>query len=213
MTNSKKISPITAAAFIAAGAELSRSGLRIMRVTKSGQLVAGPDNEPVTETRYLADVANAQLGYLRFVNGKVEEAMAPVSLGQKISRDDLPEHGPHDNGDGWHPAVAIQLRSMSTGEVFIFKNTSQGGRAAAGELLSKFGYHAASGGRGIPVVELTVTSYAHKRFGRVYKPSFVIVGWLDEGDPSAAPAIPDGGPPRVDAVKPNDELHDEDIPF
>jgi hypothetical protein len=107
----------------------------------------------------------------------------------------------------------LQLRSIKTGEELLYKATSLGGLAAVGDLMTRYGHRLRAGDRGIPVVDLVSRRYVHKRYGPLFNPSFPIVDWLPEGDPSAAPAIPDGGPPKLDAVKPEDELHDEDIPF
>jgi hypothetical protein len=211
MTNSK-LTLLSGAAFIAAGAELNRSRLPILKLTKDGKWVAGPDNAPVTETRFAADVPGVQRGYMRFVNGTTEEVMRPVALG-KVLRDELTNDIADEDGEGWREAVSLQLRSIKTGEELLYKATSLGGLAAVGELMTKYGHRLRTGGRGIPVVDLDSRRYLHKRYGTLFNPSLPIVDWLHEGDPSAAPAIPDGGPPKLNAVKPEDELHDEDIPF
>jgi hypothetical protein len=211
MTNSK-LTLLSGAAFIAAGAELNRSRLPILKLTKDGKWVAGADNTPVSETRFAADVAGVQRGYMRFVNGTVEEMMRPVALA-KISRDELPNDTAYEDEERWREAVSLQLRSIKTGEELLYKATSQGGLAAVGALMSAYGHRLRTGDQGIAVVDLVSRRYVHKRYGPLFKPSFPIVDWLDEGDPSTSPMIPSGGSPAPAAEKPDEGLLSDQIPF
>ena len=171
--------------------------------------------DTIAEIQFAANVQGASRGWTCFRDGAVvDEKMVLVSLGRKISPEELADHGPYDGGDGWHLAVSLQLRSMRTGQECLFKSTSLGGRAAFGELLTTHGLRLASGDSGIPVIELGVSHYTHRRYGLVYEPSFKVVGWLDEYDPGASPAIPSAGPPMPpthDAAKLEDELRDDEI--
>lgn len=171
----------TANAFAAAGSELGDSALPILKLAKSGNWIFGTENTPVSETRFAADVRGSQRGFVCFIDGEVVgEVMVPVALGKVISPDELPDHGPYEGTDGWKPSASIQLRSTETGEQFVFKPTSQGGHAAIGALLTKYGYRLGLGKGGIPIVDLDVTSYEHKRYGTVFKPVFKIVSWQNE---------------------------------
>ena len=184
--NSNKLALRTAAdAFLEAGADFSRSNHPILRLTKGGVWVAGADKTPIAEIQFAANVQGASRGWTCFRDGAVvDEKMVLVSLGRKISPEELADHGPYDGGDGWHLAVSLQLRSMRTGQECLFKSTSLGGRAAFGELLTTHGLRLASGDSGIPVIELGVSHYTHRRYGLVYEPSFKVVGWLDESTPA-----------------------------
>ena len=72
----------------------------------------------------------------------------------------------------------------------VFKTTSQGGRSAIAELLTKYDFRLDIGKGGSPVVELGATLVrAPASFGNVSKPQLRIVRWLEEDD------LPnDGGP-------------------
>ena len=74
------------------------------------------------------------------------------------------------------------MRSAESGEEFLFKPTSHGGRSAIGALLTKYGYRLSLGKAGIPIVDIDVSSYEHKRYGTVYKPVFKLVSWQEEVD-------------------------------
>lgn len=193
----------TANAFAAAGSELGGSSLPIMKLSKSGIWVTGSENMEVAETRYAADVQGAQRGFVCFVGGEViDEAMVPVALGEVILPGNLPDHGPYEAGDGWQPCASIQLRAIETGEEFIFKPTSHGGRAAIGALLTAYSFRLIAGKGGIPIVDLAVTSYEHRRYGTVVKPVFRIVSWQD------GESLASGG-----GEKRGGEFPDDTVPF
>jgi hypothetical protein len=210
-SNSNKPTPPTAAAFLAAGSELGRPNLPILKFTKGGAWVVGADNAPVTETRFVADVPGAEHGFTCFVDHKVvDEVMTPVSHGKKVSQNDLRAHG---RGGGWSPSASIRLQSLRTGKEFLYKTTSQGGRATIGELLTEYAHRLEAGKGGVPVVELAVSRYEHKLYGTVHTPQFRIMGWQNDADPAATPVTPGGRAPNVGAFSLSEELGDDDIPF
>ena len=105
-----------------------------------------------------------------------------MGAGQKIEESNLEDHGPYQDSDGWTETASIQLRSIESGEEFAYRPTSLGGLGAIGDLLKKFGWRRNAGKSGIPIIDLGVSSYEHRKFGKVYKPHFKIVGWQDEAD-------------------------------
>jgi hypothetical protein len=203
--NSHKPTPGSAAAFLAAGSDLGRDRSPILKLTKNGVWVAGVNNSPVTETCFVAEVHEAEQGFVCFVDRKVvDELMTPVALGEKISKDKLPYHGPYKEGDGWRPSASIRLLSLITGEKVLFSTTSVGGRSAIGDLLSKYGRRVAAGEGGMPVIELAVEKYTHRMHGIIHNPVFHIVRWEnDTGKEGQA----------GDAQSLAEELRDDDIPF
>jgi hypothetical protein len=170
-------------AFANAGAQLGGTALEILKLTKSGEWVAGADNTAVTERRFAADVKNARRGYVCFVDGQVvDEVWVPVATGKTVAKEDLPDQGPFEGNDGWVESVAIQLRSLESGADYIFKPTSHGGRAAVGGLLTAYGHRLELGKSGVPIIEIGAGSYEHKRYGKVFKPIFRIVDWRAESE-------------------------------
>jgi hypothetical protein len=137
--------------------------------------------------------------------------MVPISLGTKISAHQLPDHGPYEDGDGWHAAVSFKLRGMKSGQQLIYKTTSFGGLAAVGELMSVYGHHLAAGGSGVPIIRLEVGHYPHRKYGRIATPSFVVVEWSYGDDPTGAPAmLPSrGGSPLNEVEEPAKGLLDD----
>lgn len=172
-------------AFAAAGSQHQDDrNPAIVKLTKSGDWVHGRDKTPLANTRFVADVEGAAAGFICFKSGGgVEKAMAPVASGKLIRRDDLQDHGPYRDGDGWTECLSLPLRSVENGEEYVFEPTSIGGRAAIRQLFSEYGRWLRSGRSGLPVIELEATSYQHPRYGTVFKPVLKIVGWQDENAP------------------------------
>jgi hypothetical protein len=211
-SKSDKPTPGSAAAFLAAGSDLGRDRSPMLKLTTGGEWVAGVDNTRVTQTRFAADVHGAETGFTCFLDKKVvDEMMVAVALGTKISQGELPNHGPYGDGDGWRAAACIRLRSLTTGEEFVFKTTSQGGRSAIGDLLTKYAGRLAAGKGGMPIIDLAVDRYTHKRHGLVYRPLFRIVDWQDDADAAAVTSGEEGH--TSDARSLAEELGDDDIPF
>ena len=214
-SNANKPTSSTAAAFLAAGSELGRRpNLPFLKFTKGGAWVFSADNAPVTDDRFVADVPGAEHGFTCFVDHKVvDEVMTPIAHGGKVAQGGLPDHSRYHEGDGWRPSVSMRLRSLRTGKEFLFKTTSRGGLSAIGDLLTKYGHRLEAGERGVPVVELAVDRYEHKRYGTVYTPLFRIMGWQDDADPGAVSVTPGGTAPNAGAASLSDERGDDDIPF
>ena len=93
---------------------------------------------------------------------------------------------------------------MQSGEVVIFTTSSVGGRRAVADLCAAYAKRVAKKANcGQPIVKLAKAEMPTKKFGKVPRPQFEIVGW-DEltGDTNEMP------PP----VTSEDEFEDE-IPF
>lgn len=206
MTDNSKTTKIqlsVADAFSAAGAKLGGTALPILKLSKAGKWVVGADNMPVSDVRFAADVQNTRFGFVCFVGGEVvDEVLVPVALGKSISPDQLPDHGPYKDREGWVSSASLQLRGLETGDEFVFKPTSHGGRSAIGALLNKCSSRLRLGKTGIPIVELDVSSYEHRLYGPVLKPILKVVGWQDEAD------LINGA-----VEEPGNGLFDDDIDF
>ena len=68
--------------------------------------------------------------------------------------------------------------------------------------MKKYGYRLNGGSGGVPVIDLDVSSYEHKRYGTVFKPLFTVVKWLDENDLMKEAAAPS-----------SEKLLDDTVPF
>lgn len=170
-------------AFAAAASDLCGSALPIIKLTKDGNWVRGAENTPVTEIRFAVDVDGAERGFVCFVDGKLEDkVMVRVASGKKVSQETLPDHGPYEGNDGWKACTSIQLRSLTSGDEFLFCPVSNGGLAAIGPILKMYKCRLQANKGGIPIIDLDVADYKHKSYGKVLKPVLKIVEWRNEED-------------------------------
>jgi hypothetical protein len=93
---------------------------------------------------------------------------------------------------------------LASGEIVIFVTSSAGGRRAVADLCSTYAKRVGKNANcGQPIIKLGKVDMPTKKFGKVPRPQFEIVGW-DElaGDIDETPP----------AVTSEDEFRDE-IPF
>lgn len=152
----------------------------LIRFVKSGDWVFGAENEDLPEGTELAVNPNSfKVGYIAWHKSEIEgERM--VSLGQEISEDDLPEVKAKD---GWQLQVSVELADPKAAKdgsrnEYIFKTSSMGGRDCLLDLTKKLAEELEENKDMIPVVRLGSTSYKHKDYGRVYKPTLELVRWI-----------------------------------
>ena len=86
--------------------------------------------------------------------------------------------------DPWQRVVYLVMRDMSNDEVVTFTSTSDGGRKAVAKLADRFDRLRHKHPAKMPVVNLR-EGYPHKKYGRILKPKFLLVGW-DFWDTEAA---------------------------
>ena len=133
----------------------------------------GADADPVVETRFYANVADALCGAICFVDGGVaDRKMVPVASGERVDVEAL--------GPDWKAITVLQLRSVTTDDEFVFSPTSAGGRQAVAKLLDVYSRRLRGGVDGVMIIELGASSYQHKLYGTVNKPLLKFVGWHDE---------------------------------
>jgi hypothetical protein len=165
------------------------------------------DDEPVAPaTEYLAHTTAWTKCWIKFVDGEVaERKMYRVALGEKPPEredlDDLDLIGQKD-GDGlsidpWVFQFLLPLENVASGDVVVFATSSFGGRRAIAELCNAYARRTRKTGRGQPIVKLGTAEMPTKKFGKVPRPSFEIIGW-DEGAPGAEIAPPN--PPETDDI-------------
>jgi hypothetical protein len=107
--------------------------------------------------------------------------------------------------DPWVYQYLLPLENVSSGEVVIFATSSFGGRRAVADLCSAYGKRAKRVTTcGQPIVALATVDMPTKKFGKVPRPHFEIVGW-DDGTADNVEQPPP-------AVTLGHELNDE-IPF
>ena len=177
---------------------------------KKGDYRVGEEAVPLG-TEYLAHVIAWTKVWIKFVNGElIERRTFRVAKGERpLEREDLddsdetrwPEGIDGRPADPWVFQYLLPFESITSGEIVVFTTSSFGGRRAVADLCAAYAKRAAKYRSGQPIIKLAVTEMPTKKFGKVPRPDFRIVGW-DEPSPNAEPVI----------VPPGDEFRDE-IPF
>lgn len=150
---------------------------QFLKMTKQGFWAYGADETEVEDGSRWAVNPNAfATGFACWGDGELlDEAMALVTEAP-IIKSDLPVHA-----KPWGAQVGLQLACVSgedAGVQVAYTATSVGGKKAYTALLDALLVQAQSGSPDIvPIVELEVESYKHKKYGKVLTPTFKIVEW------------------------------------
>jgi hypothetical protein len=166
-------------------------------------------------TEYVAHARAWTKCWIKFVDGEVAERKTyRVALGEKPPEreelDDQDEKCWSEGLDGrpadpWVYQYLLPLENPASGEVVIFVTSSFGGRRAIADLCSAYVRRTAKvADCGQPIIKLAVTDMPTKKFGKVPRPNFVIVGWDEPSSDSDIEVMP---PTTL-----KNELNDE-VPF
>jgi hypothetical protein len=188
---------------------------------KKGEYLIGDDLISLG-TEFLAHAAAWTKTWIKFVDGKVaDRKLYRVAHGEKAPErenlDGLDLIGQKDadglSVDPWVFQYLVPLENLSSGELVIFVTPSVGGKQAVRELCDAYAKRVKRGQHGQPIVQLAVTEMPSKKYGKVQRPNFEIVGWDDSGTSThenLAAAIPAKDTGKVAA---NHDDMDGDIPF
>ena len=95
-----------------------------------------------------------------------------------FDEDKWPEGIDGKPADPWLFQYLLPFETISSGEVIVFVTASFGGRRAVADLCSAYAKRARKNGNcGQPIVRLAKTEMPTKKFGRVLRPQFDVVGW------------------------------------
>jgi hypothetical protein len=181
---------------------------------KKGEYFIGEDLIPLG-TEFLAHTVGWTKSWIKFVDGEVAERKAyRVALGKKPpvredldarNEDEWPEGLDGRPSDPWVYQYLLPLENLKNGEVIIFVTSSFGGKRAVADLCDTFAKHSKKTGCGQPIVKLATTDMPTKRYGKVPRPLFEIVGWDRQEAAGDVNIIP---PATSEA-----DFQDDDIPY
>jgi hypothetical protein len=146
-------------------------------------------DEPVAlGTKRLAHTTAWTKCWIKFIDGEVaERKMYRVALGEKPPvREDLDERNEDEWPEGldgapadpWVYQYLLPLEDIETGEVVIFVTSSYGGKRAVADLCDAYAKRAKKAPNcGQPIIKLAKTDMPTKKFGKVPRPLFEIIGW------------------------------------
>jgi hypothetical protein len=153
-----------------------------------GEYSFGKDQEELElGTRLAMNHRELKRGWICWKDGEVQgEVMVRIMDGPPPSKSSLEDHGPYDDDkDGWREQSSVQFRDIESGEEFLFKTSSKGGRIAVANLVRDFGKEFAKHPNELAIVELQNVSFdakdeKGKKLGKKYAPVFKVAAWESE---------------------------------
>jgi hypothetical protein len=176
---------------------------------KKGRYFIG-EEEIELDAEFLAHAVGWVKCWIKFVDGEVvERKLYRVALGEKPPlREDLdarneeewPEGLDGRPADPWVFQYLLPLENLKSGEVVIFVTSSFGGRRAIADLCDGYTKRTKKTGCGQPIIKLATTEMPTKKFGKVPRPQFEIIGWDEEKTPDIEVMPPDPSGNMDDAL-------------
>lgn len=148
------------------------------------------DNVVPLGTKFVADMRNVMVGWIRWENkkpvehriGRIADNYRPEarpSLGYNDkSQWEIDEKSDKAN-DPWQQTSLLFLMSQESG-IFTWSPSSAGGRNAVIKLCGAYGKLFRQHPGHLPVMEIGTDSYRHAEYGKTFVPEMRIVGWYDE---------------------------------
>lgn len=146
------------------------------------------DDEVPLGTEYIAHVKAWVKCWIKYVDGAVADRMTyRVAKGEHPpAREDLDDNdkslwspGLDDKpADPWVFQYLLPFENVETGDVVVFVTASAGGRVAVGDLCTAWARRTKkTPDSGQPIIKLNVVDMPTRKFGKVPRPQFDIVGW------------------------------------
>ena len=159
--------------------------MRLLKFVKGKWLIG--DDDVSTDRQFIAHAHQLAHGWVKFSDRKVvEQRVGIVAEGfQMADRDELGDTDTSqweiEDGkpkDPWVKQYYLPVEDADTGELLTFVTGSQGGNSAIGKLTSQFVRNVRNG---LPVVQLEIGFYKHKKYGTVHVPVLKLNFWHQTG--------------------------------
>jgi hypothetical protein len=166
-------------------------GAPLLKFTKQGEFaVSDVDNIP-DGTRCVAHADEIDLGWVRWADGRPEERRVGRVADTFVPprREDLGDNDVQlwdlqydgTRRDPWQFQMSVPVTRLDTQETYRFTVQSKGGLACLGKLTRAYGRRVQDErAPGLPVVELKADSYKHRKYGKIFFPAMIVVGWTGE---------------------------------
>lgn len=194
------------AAFGSAASALAGGGKPFLSCKKGDWYFGQEDKEIPAGARVAINMMEAEWGWLHWKDKEVVgRKMLTVASGNPIAdrgelgdddKDLWPRDDQNNPQDPWQKTIEIPGRFIDGDkEEFVVAGSSKGFEGACKALFKAFGEHARANPGKVPVVELGVSKYNHKKYGITKVPVLDLVDWAD---PAALEA---GAEPETKAKK------------
>lgn len=125
-------------------------------------------------------------GWICWKDGKAQEQhmVRVLSAERVLEKDELTDHGPYKEGEGWAEQIGVTIRDLEGGDQLELNLSSKGGRNALIRLANEYGTKARmnlddNGDPKVPLVEVSAQSFKSKlAAGTKWAPQFKIVQWM-----------------------------------
>lgn len=158
---------------------INAGGKPLLRLLKDGDWVFGQGNEAVQEgSRWVINVASIGHGYCCWIDGALRgEVMSSVF-------DHKPAQPAPVEGTSFKEQRSFDMKCIDgddAGTEVLYKTSSLSGMSESDRLFATLQARVADEQVYIfPVVQLEVSSYPHKKHGKIYTPVLTVVGWVDQ---------------------------------
>lgn len=150
---------------------------------KRGVYTIGSDKRKIeNDELWVVDVSSFEEGFVAWKAGRpAGKRMSNIYTGVPVPQPEDNEGGPYDmgNGEGWHQAKSMVVKSLDTDQQGYFTINSVSGVDAMAKFIGNFASRAAAGEPAWPVMSFDMEEFSaqgHKNF----KPVFTEVAWLDD---------------------------------
>ncbi len=139
--------------YAAAANEMANNFLPIVKMTKAGEWVSGPDEEELEDHEAAFAMNTFAHGFVCWKDGEVvDEKMVLVASGE--------------------------LRPLFV----LYRPSSRGGLNALAGLARKYANKRQRQPNVVPIVRLETKSYAHRQYGKIFNPILRVLDWKEEPD-------------------------------
>lgn len=150
---------------------------------KKGVYVIGKEQRQIQPDEIWAvNIASFEDGYVCWKGGSPAGIrMSNIFTGVPVSAPDPEEGGPFNtnNGEGWHTAKSMTLRSLDNDQQGYFRINSKSGVSAFADLQKEVAERSAGGMACWPLLKLEVGTFVAQG-NKNALPVFNIVGWLND---------------------------------
>lgn len=174
--------------------EVRQTGIEgsLLRFTKSGDWIAGQEEEDIPEgTELIMGLNTLKRGWVKWADQKpVDSRMGLVSEGFRpcnreelgdLDEDEWEKDDDDNSRDPWQDTMQVLLKDPESGEVYTYATASKSGKTALGEVAQVYGDRLQDGEDpdAMPVIKLASSFYKHKTYGRIMIPVFEMTDqWL-----------------------------------
>lgn len=162
------------------GSDLPDGGVYISFSGKMGKYSIGQDKEDADPNEcWLVNIQSFEKGWICWKGGSPVAKRLASLYGEPVDTPDPNEHGPFkaSNGEGWHSAEAMMLRSVDSGKQGYYSTNTKSALRELAKITGEVARRLEEGLPCWPIIQLDKEPFTAQG-QKNYKPIFNIAGWL-----------------------------------